>query len=432
MPVVQSHLWMTTQIRAHNRTFLYQRNPNRKPDFPLDCEAEPHLLDLSSAVSRLILENDAAIVAAAAGHTASRDSLMDLIARRAEQISSRAGFFKREIQNCVIDFLFGYGPLQSLIDDPSISDIDGTGPDSFSVTRQGVRQFVPTSFSDEKTYDTFCRLLIIRNGGIINENDSHCRVTDERYRLRINVTVPPRSIPYPAISIRKHPVHSLKLDDLVRLKMMDQNLSWQISRWAQSGRSVMICGKGAAGKTTLLRAWIEAMPELDRVLVAESDSELYPEKKCCLLQRVKRKEEGGRPVCLFDLVRDGLTLSLDAYCVGEIVDEEAMAMIHAAFSGHRCLATIHAEQASDVPDRLMTLARPSASGESDRTLRRMIGAGLDLIIRLDRFKIREVIAVRGYLEGDDRYDLETVWFETDHQTTDASAGECTQSLVSGS
>ena len=60
------------------------------------------------------------------------------------------------------------------------------------------------NFGSEKIFDTYCKLVAIRNGGILNENDSHCRVTDERYRLRINVSIRPRNISGPAISIRKH------------------------------------------------------------------------------------------------------------------------------------------------------------------------------------------------------------------------------------
>lgn len=433
MPVVQSHALLSERLKQYK---LEQQRTDglliRDHDRQSDSEpAAPDLQSLVATICSQILQTDAATVAGVAARQMPRQVLLDLIARTAEQISVRAGFFRRDLQQQVMDFLFGYGPLQPYISDEAITDIDGIGPASFTVMAGGVRRALQLAFPDENAYDTFCRLLIIRNGGIINENDSHCRVTDDRYRLRINVTVPPRSIRYPSVSIRKHSRKSLRLDDLAALGMMTREMTDQLKRWACSDRTVLFCGKGAAGKTTLMRAFIEEMPPLERVLIAESDCELYPEKPCCLQQRIKKPYEGGRPVSLLDLIRDGLTMSLDTYCVGEIVGDEAMAFLHAAFSGHRCLATIHADCAADVPDRLLALARPVSRGEADETLRRMIGRCMDLIICLRAFRICEIQAVRGYREEDGRCDLDCLWSGGQDPQTDASAGERHESLVPG-
>lgn len=433
MPVVQSHAMLSEKLKQYR---LEQQQTDglliRDHGGPADSEtAAPDLQSLVATICSQILQTDAATVAGVAARQMPRQVLLDLIARTAEQISVRAGFFRRDLQQQVMDFLFGYGPLQPYVSDEAITDIDGTGPASFTVMAGGVRRALQLAFPDENAYDTFCRLLIIRNGGIINENDSHCRVTDDQYRLRINVTVPPRSIRYPSVSIRKHSRKSLRLDDLTGLGMMTGKMADQLKQWAFSDRTVLFCGKGAAGKTTLMRAFIEEMPPLERVLIAESDCELYPEKPCCLQQRIKKPYEGGRPVNLLDLIRDGLTMSLDTYCVGEIVGDEAMAFIHAAFSGHRCLATIHAECATDVPDRLLALARPVSRGEADETLRRMIGRSIDLIICLRAFRICEIQVVRGYREEDGRYDLACLWTSRQDSQTDPSAAERHESLVPG-
>lgn len=433
MPVVQSHAMLSEKLKQYRledqmtQGLLLQDSDGRLLDEP----AAPDLQELVATICSQILQTDAATVAGVAARQVPRQVLLDLIARTAEQVSVRAGFFRRDLQQQVMDFLFGYGPLQHFVADETITDIDGIGPSAFTVKASGIRRALPLAFPDERSYDAFCRLLIIRNGGVINENDSHCRVTDDQYRLRINVTVPPRSIRYPAISIRKHSRRSLRLDDLAACGMMNSAVAAMLRGWAASDRTVMFCGKGAAGKTTLLRAFIEELPELERVLIAESDSELYPEKPCCLQQRIKKPFEGGRPVSLLDLVRDGLTMSLDTYCVGEIVGDEAMAFISAAFSGHRCLATIHADRAADVPDRLLALARPVSRGEADETLRRMIGRCMDLIICLRNFRISEILAVHGYREEDERYDLECVWQIGQDPQADTSIAQRHESLVPG-
>lgn len=431
MPVVKSHAWLAERL-SH-----YQLDPAGNGGLPLADQtgpgttepAAPGIQELALTVCSQILQKDAALVARVAGRLAPRQMLLDLISRTAEQISLRAGFFRLDLQQQVMDLLFGYGPLQPYIEDETISDIDGTGSAEFTIKTDGTRQAIALAFPDDRSYDTFCRLLIIRNGGVINENDSHCRVTDERYRLRINVTVPPRSHKVPTISIRKHRHQAWSLDELTARGMMTAQMAENLKIWARSDQTVLFCGKGAAGKTTLLRAFIEAMPLLERVLIAESDSELYPAKPYCLLQRIKKAHEGGRAVTLRELVSDGLTMSLDTYCIGEIVGDEAMEFLRAAFSGHRCLATLHADQAADALDRLLSLARPASSGESDKTLKRMLGSSVDVIVCLRDFRIGQVMCVKGYCEKDDAYDLEPFCPGSPHQAADAAVGQFAESLV---
>jgi pilus assembly protein CpaF len=366
---------------------------------------------LVSAISVKILANSPELVAEVAAGRMERGALEALILKEAEGERSRFGLYREELVRRVLDFMFGYGPLQELIEDDTISDVDGTRFDEFSIKRGGERIRSDVRFPDEKTFDTYCRLVVIRNSGILNENDSHCRVTDEARRLRINVAVPPRNATGPSISIRKHRRTSWSLEELAgsEVGMFPTGLSERLRRLAESDRSVMFCGKGAAGKTTLLRAFVKALPEMERVLVAESDSEIFPEKPYCIQQRIKKKNEGGRPVTLRDLVADGLTMSLDTYCIGEIVGDEAYEFLRAAYSGHRCLATVHAESAADSLDRLTSLARPGAFGESERTMKRMVGGSIDDVLFLRRFRLVEWLKVEGYDDGEGRFQFETVW-----------------------
>ncbi|MHB9143462.1 MAG: ATPase, T2SS/T4P/T4SS family, partial [Paludibacter sp.] len=259
------------------------------------------------------------------------------------------------------------------------------------------------------TFDTYCRLIIIRNGGIINENDSHCRVVDENRRLRINVSIPPRNVTGPSISIRKHRPGSYTFDDLQELKMLTPENRQILYDLAQKDASVIFCGKGASGKTTLLRAFIKSMPLMERILVVESDSEIYPEKPYCIAQRIKKSNEGGRCVTLKELVADGLTMSLDTYCVGEIVGEEAWEFLRAAFSGHKCLATTHSESAEDTMDRLLTLARPASFGESETVLKRMISKGIDIVVYMSNFKVVEIQKIKNYSSEKNAYETEILW-----------------------
>ena len=148
-------------------------------------------------------------------------------------------------------------------------------------------------------------------------------MTDEKWHLRINVSIKPRNISGPAISIRKHRLKSLGLKDLVKLGMINPKIEKFMRKLAFSDATVLFCGKGAAGKTTLMRAFVNILPEMERILVVEADAEIYPDKPYCIQQRIKKENEGGRSVTLRDLIKDGLTMSLDTYCIGEIVGDEA-------------------------------------------------------------------------------------------------------------
>lgn len=377
------------------------------------------LSDLINKVCIRILDEHPELATAADGSN-NKIALKELIIKYAEEMSVRAGLYRNQLQQQVLDSLFGYGPLQYLIDDPDISDIDAVSPTEITVKKFGVRMRVSTAFENSKAYETFCRLLIIRQGGLINENDSHCRVTDRKRRLRINVTVPPRSVEHSSLSIRKHPGSSLGLEQLAAAGMFDLSDTALLSNIAMSSSSFLICGKGGSGKTTLMRAMINAMPPLERVLVAESDSEIYAEKPCCMSQRIRRKNEGGRPVSLRDLVSDGLTMSLDTYCIGEIVGDEAYEFLRAAYSGHRCLATIHAISAEDALDRLVSLARSVSAGENDRSLKNMLSRSVDLIIYLKSFKIQKILRVKDYNKENDSYAFEVIREEKDEKASDYS------------
>ncbi|HOJ80089.1 MAG TPA: ATPase, T2SS/T4P/T4SS family, partial [Clostridiales bacterium] len=197
--------------------------------------------------------------------------------------------------------------------------------------------------------------------------------------------------------------NSYTIKDLKRLGMLDDELEALLRRLAASDASVLFCGKGADGKTTLMRAFINILPEMERVLIVESDAEIYPDKPYCIEQRIKKKNEGGRPVTLKDLVLDGLTMSLDTYCVGEITGDEAWEFVKAAFSGHRGIATTHSESAEDAFGRLLTLSKGANIGESEKTIKEVLGRSIDVIFYLKEFRVVEVLEVLGYDGQTDRF-----------------------------
>lgn len=363
------------------------------------ANVEKNVVDMNVIVSNItndILRDWPEMVADVSAGRADRSILETAVIKDIDLHKYHYCIYRDELIRKVFDFMFGYGELQPYIEEEDITDIDGTRFNQFVIKRHGVRSKIPVNFGNEKIFDTYCKLIAIRNGGILNENDSHCRVTDEKHRLRINVSIKPRNIAGPAISIRKHRRNSYTLEDLKQLGMLDDDLMNLIRRLAKSDASVLFCGKGAAGKTTLMRAFVNILPEMERVLIVESDAEVYPDKPYCIEQRIKKQNEGGRPVTLKDLVKDGLTMSLDTYCVGEITGDEAWEFVKAAFSGHRGIATTHSESAGDAFARLLTLSKGAHIGESEKTINEMLGRSINYILYLRDFKVVEVLEVEGY------------------------------------
>lgn len=192
------------------------------------------------------------------------------------------------IVNSIFDFMFGYGVLQKYIDDDDITDIDGTAYNEFSITKNGERIPIEIDFGDSSYFETYCKLISIRSGGFLNEDDTHCRTADIERKLRINVSIPPRNVSGPAISIRKHRKIAYSYADLLTLGMLDEQSMELLKTLGPTESSILFCGKGAAGKTTLMRTFLNDLPELERVLVVESDAEVYPDKKFCIEQRTKK------------------------------------------------------------------------------------------------------------------------------------------------
>jgi pilus assembly protein CpaF len=298
----------------------------------------------------------------------------------------------------VHDYLFNYGKLQPLIEDEDISDIDFTQYNHGVIKRNGKKEKLENKFlfASELEFNRFAKTLIIRNNGIINENFSHERVADERYRLRINVAIPPRNLRYTSMNIRKHRQNPYTLNDLQMLGMLTEEQKHFLIKCVLEGNKFLLAGKGASGKTTLLRAMMKHADELNTYLVTEKDTELYFEERNFIQQRIKKENHGGLTITLGDLIKDGLTMSLDGYIVGEIVGEEAWHFINAGVTDHTVAGTIHASSAADVPQRLLSMIETFNPGPKAETIMGLIARSVDYIVHMKGFKINEIAKVGSF------------------------------------
>lgn len=312
--------------------------------------------------------------------------------------------FKRdEIIRNVFNYMFGYGILQEYIDDEDITDIDGSRYNFFTVKKNGKKEVIPVEFTSSQEFERYCKLVVIRNGGVINESDSHERIADINNRLRINVTIPPRSMTGPAISIRKHRKKPYTLEDLCDKNMMNFKIKEFLKKIMSENSRIIVSGKGAAGKTTLLRALLMEVPEMERILVCEKDSEMFISNPNIIVHRIKKAKDYKNQITLKDLVADGLTMSLDGYCVGEIIGDESWDFIKAGHTDHKIFGTIHANSERDVVDRLSMLIE-NVTDLSESRLERIIYQSIDYIIHLRNFKIERIVKIE-FKDGEYIYDV---------------------------
>lgn len=290
----------------------------------------------------------------------------------------------------IINHMFGYGILQKYLENPEITDLIGTRHDHLFIKKDGITSQIPESFHNQAEFESFIKLIIVRNGGMLNENDCHARVADEQLQLRINGVIAPRSGSGPFLSIRKHRAKALDLQALKSKGLLDDESIHLVNEMALSDDKILICGKGASGKTTLLRAMIRAIGDNQRLMICESDQEIYPQSPMMVSQKVVQRGEYGKTITLENLIQDGLTMSLDGYCIGEITGREAWSFVKAGYTDHRVLATIHSKGAEDALERLLILSEISTLGISEGMAMKMIASSVDFIVHLSNFKLLSI------------------------------------------
>lgn len=367
---------------------------------------------LIASIVDKILKNHSEILVQVEADEKEKSELDSIISDKVGELSLDTLLHKRLIQG-VHNYLFNYGRLQSLIEDDEITDIDFPRYNYGVVKRNGKKEILSGKylFASEGEFKRRAHTWIVRNEGILNENLSHERVSDARYKLRINVSIPPRNFKNTSMNIRKHRQNPYTLTSLMNLGMMDSKTRDFLITMVKSGKRFLLAGKGAAGKTTLLRAMMMHVNEHDTYLVAEKDSELYLEKRNFIQQRIKKKSHGGQELTLGDLIKDGLTMSLDGYVVGEIVGDEAWHIVGAGVTDHVICGTIHARGCQDVPARLQSMIETYNPGPKAETIKDLIARSIDYVIYLRNFEIIDIAKIDDYDKQNDTIPVVSVMKE---------------------
>ncbi len=312
---------------------------------------------------------------------------------------------KAQVIQDVADDILGYGPIDRLLRDESVSEIMVNGPERVYVERSGRLELDPVTFVDENHLRRIIDKIVSQVGRRIDESSPLCdaRLPDGS---RVNAVIPPLAIGGPFLTIRKFSADPLQIDDLIRFGTVNAHSARFLQACIVGRLNVLICGGTGTGKTTLLNVLSSFIPPDERIVTVEDAKELQLHQDHVLALETRPPNiEGRGEVSIRDLVKNALRMRPDRIVVGECRSGAALDMLQAMNTGHDgSLTTIHANTPRDGLSRLETLTLMSGFDLPVRAIREQMASAIDLIVQLQRLRdgsrrVTHITEVQG-MEGD--------------------------------
>jgi pilus assembly protein CpaF len=305
-----------------------------------------------------------------------------------EQLSQEPTMSNQDRERLGIEIaadIFGYGPLERLLDDPSVSEIMVNGPHLIWVEREGRLYETQLRFDDESHLRRIINKMVGQIGRRIDESSPmvDARLPDGS---RVNAIIPPLSLSGPLLTIRKFAQHRFDADELVTIGTLSQQAHAFLDLSIKARLNILISGGTGSGKTTLLNALSAALPDSDRIVTIEDAAELQLAQRHVLrLESRPKNIEGEGEISIRDLVRNALRMRPDRIIVGEVRGAEALDMLQAMNTGHEgSMSTVHSNSARDALSRVETMVLMAGFDLPVRAIRQYLSSALDLIVQLER------------------------------------------------
>jgi pilus assembly protein CpaF len=305
----------------------------------------------------------------------------------------------------LLDEVFGLGPLEPLLRDPSISDILVNTHDQVFVERGGQLERVAATFQNDTHLLRVIDRIVSNVGRRIDDSSPmvDARLADGS---RVNAIIPPLAVDGPLLSIRRFPAERLRADDLVTLRAMTRPMLDFLSHCVRSRMNALISGGTGAGKTTLLNVLSGFIGERERIVTIEDAAELQlHQEHVARLETRPPNVEGKGAVRQRQLVINALRMRPDRIVVGEVRGEEALDMLQAMNTGHDgSLTTVHANSPRDALSRIETMIAMGATNLPERAMRQQIASAIQLVVQQTRLsdgsrKVTSISEITG-MEGD--------------------------------
>jgi pilus assembly protein CpaF len=322
----------------------------------------------------------------------------------AEQRYPLTGAEQEQLLYEVMDDIFGLGPLEEFLRDPTVSDILVNGPDTVYVERHGRLELTDARFRDAN----HLMQVIQRVGANIGRRiDESCPMLDARLSdgSRVNAVIPPLALDGPCMSIRRFGTLTMDIQTLVGVGTLTDEMALLLEACVKSKINLLISGGTGAGKTTLLDVLAHWIPEGERVVTIEDAAELQLQR-----QHVVRLEtrppniEGKGEVTQRELVRNALRMRPDRIIIGEVRGAETLDMLQAMNTGHEgSMSTVHANSPRDALRRIENMVSMAGLNYPVQTIREQLASALDMVVHIARLtggqrKVTHIAEITG-MEG---------------------------------
>src|SRR5687768_14084600 len=305
----------------------------------------------------------------------------------------------------ILDEILGFGPIQPLLNDDTVTEVMVNGPFRVYVERKGKLQLSDVTFQSDEHVMRIVERIIAPIGRRVDESKPYedARLPDGS---RVNIIIPPLALNGPVVTIRKFPKYRITVEDYIKFGTATAEMMEFLRACVEARLNMYISGGTGSGKTTLLNILSGFIPEDERIITIEDAAELkLVQDHVVRLESRAANIEGKGAVTIMDLVRNALRMRPERIVVGETRGGEALSMLQAMNTGHDgSLSTGHANAPRDMISRLETMCLMSGVDLPQRAIREQIASALDLIVQISRLKdgsrkITHVTEVQG-LEGD--------------------------------
>jgi pilus assembly protein CpaF len=333
-----------------------------------------------------------------------RDQIGSTVERliKEESIPMTAPERERLIEE-ILDEVFGLGPLEPLLKDPTISDIMVNGFANVYVERAGVMSETNVRFKDQ----AHVRMIIDRIVSNIGRRiDDSSPIVDARLAdgSRVCAVIPPLSLIGPVMSIRRFGRKLLTTDDLLKNETMTPGMLDFLSAAVEARLNVIISGGSGSGKTTILNTLSRFIPDEERIVTIEDTAELQLQQSHLVrLETRPMNIEGAGAITQRDLVINALRMRPDRIIIGECRGSEAFDMMQAMNTGHDgSMTTVHANSSRDAFSRLETMVMMASQHIPDYVIRQMLSSAVQIVVHCQRLTdgTRKITGISEVIETD--------------------------------
>lgn len=323
----------------------------------------------------------------------------------------------------------GFGLLDSIISDDTITEVMINGPENVFIEQNGRLFKLDKQFESQRRLEDIIQRIVGLAGREVNQANPICdtRLPDGS---RVNVVLPPIALCGPTITIRKFSKTPMTIEKLISYGSITREIAEKLELLVKAKYNIFISGGTGSGKTTFLNALSNYIPKDERVITIEDSAELQITgiENLVSLETRNANASGAGQITIRDLIKSSLRMRPERIVVGEVRGGEALDMLQAMNTGHDgSLSTGHANSTEDMLSRLETMVLQGASGLPLEAIRQQIASAVDIIIHLSRLrdksrKTMEITEVVGYENGQILLNPLYVFEEDEKSTLDKVSG----------